>query len=874
MNALESFTRQIEQLRLRYSKQWRRRLKPKRWRKIFGQANISGDAVPAVMQSLKSLLPLGACARSAAEPGFRPSLPSRQTYRAHTPGALVLAVVCLTGAIGHRFYNKPKLDVGTVAPYTIVAPESVMVEDTKTTAENRKAARTGSVPVLAIDPAVNQQIYKNLRRALAAGSELRQMAGLVPFTSDSILSLPVQLYLRKAREADWLAVLAAVKDLPESKQTRRAGSKPPDAKAPWKASLEALRQIARTDGVRGAIKHIRPPLNAAGLQAVAELNAYRLAASPEDFSALVQTVNRARQRYFQAVAALSEPPALGPLKAYDASLFDLSEVAWQEMQQNIYQAADRILVQGIPPGLPEGILKDAVSVQVSAGSNSEGDPQGRKLLLAVLQPNLREDPEQTRRKAEQVAQAVPPVFVTVEKGEVIVQAGQAIGQTDFVLLDYFGKSQREPNWLGLAGFGGVVSLAVAALWVVERRFHPGLRRRDHILLLLLTLSAPLLVALRVPSTSLPAIGLLAGSFYGSAVGATVAGLLAWVLPVGLEIDGICLLASAASAAVGGLISGRLRSREELALLGVAVGLTQGGVYLIATLIVSPSAGLVWYALLSTAALQSLAGLAWSVVALGLSPYLENLFDLVTPIRLAELANPNRPLLKRLAAEAPGTFQHTLFVATLAEAAARELGCNVELVRTGTLYHDIGKMHDPLGFIENQMGGPNKHDEINDPWKSAAIIKKHVTEGVVMARKYRLPAAIQAFIPEHQGTMQIAYFYHQALQLAKENPSLTVREEDFRYDGPIPQSRETGIVMLADSCEAALRSLKDATPEEALNMVNKILRARWQDNQLAESGLTREEMSKIAEIFVQVWQQFNHKRIAYPKAALSPQPAKV
>ncbi len=134
----------------------------------------------------------------------------------------------------------------------------------------------------------------------------------------------------------------------------------------------------------------------------------------------------------------------------------------------------------------------------------------------------------------------------------------------------------------------------------------------------------------------------------------------------------------------------------------------------------------------------------------------------------------------------------------------------------------------------------------------------------MARKFRLPKAIQAFIPEHQGTMLISYFHHQAEQLAKENPTIEVVESDFRYDGPIPQSRETGIVMLADSCEAALRSLKDATREEALAMVNRILRARWQDQQLIDSGLTRAEMSQIAEIFVNVWQQFNHQRIPYPK----------
>jgi putative nucleotidyltransferase with HDIG domain len=244
------------------------------------------------------------------------------------------------------------------------------------------------------------------------------------------------------------------------------------------------------------------------------------------------------------------------------------------------------------------------------------------------------------------------------------------------------------------------------------------------------------------------------------------------------------------------------------------------------------------------------------------------FDVVTTLRLVELANLNRPLLKRLSAETPGTFQHTLAVANLAEAAARELGCHVELVRTGTLYHDIGKMHDPLSFIENQMGGVNKHDQLNDPWLSARIIKKHVTEGLVMARKARLPKAVQAFIPEHQGAMLIAYFYHQAQQQAADDPSIVLDEQDFRYDGPNPQSRETGIVMLADGCEAALRSLKNATPDIAANMIKKIFRARWQEGALATSGLTREDLDRIAEVFVQVWQQSNHQRIAYPNPVAS------
>ena len=386
---------------------------------------------------------------------------------------------------------------------------------------------------------------------------------------------------------------------------------------------------------------------------------------------------------------------------------------------------------------------------------------------------------------------------------------------------------------------------------------------------------------------LPLVGLLTGSFYGQAVGSVVCVLLGLLMPLSLGLDWTPLIAMTMAGVVGALLAGRLRSREEFAFLGLGLGLIQGATYFLLSLISSAAAASVWGTLLGLAMIHSLVGLMWSIVALGLSPYLEHVFDLVTPIRLAELANPNRTLLKRLAAEAPGTFQHTMFVASLAEAAARVLGCNVELVRAGTLYHDIGKMHDPLGFIENQMGGPNKHDELNDPWKSADLIKRHVSEGLVMAKKARLPKAIQAFIPEHQGTMCIAYFHCQAVQQmtqAKEAHQCTgsedsavmtavrspaVREADFRYDGPIPQSRETGIVMLADSCEAALRSLKDATYEEALNMVNRILRARWQDQQLVDSGLTRSEMGKIAEVFVRVWQQVNHQRIVYPKAALPP-----
>ncbi|MBD2073279.1 HDIG domain-containing protein [Phormidium sp. FACHB-592] len=751
-------------------------------------------------------------------------------------------VLVITSAIGHRFYNAPKLDVGKAAPQTIVAPASATVEDAKATEEKRKVARREATSVLMLDQAINQKIEQAIQQQLNQANELRQLAGGFPFAKTATLSNSVQTYLRKASAQDWSEVVMAVNQ----------------ATRPRKRASQELKPTA---------------LDANQQKAFAELRSHRRAVSAADYIALVDTINEARSQYQAALKSLPKLVLPETTPVFDASLLDLSNSEWRRLQTRLLQAVDRILAQGIPSGLPQPLLAEAVRLQVTDWVPTGTETIATNLLLASLQPNLVHDETQTRLSAERAAQDVKPEIVTIKQGEAIVYAGESITTADFALLDHFKLSRRGVDWVGLIGFGVVVGGAVGIYWLVERRFHPGMRRRDRTLIVLLTLSTPLLVALNVPSTNLSAIGLLVGSFYGSPLGIAVAALLAFCLPLGTVLPWSHLLSSAAGGILCGYMAGRLRSREELALLGAAVGVLQGALYLALNVV----SGVGIYTLLGATVIHGLIGLAWSIVAIGVSPYLEQLFDLVTTIRLVELSNPNRPLLKKLAAKTPGTFQHTLFVATLAEAAARALGCNVELVRTGTLYHDIGKMHDPLGFIENQMGGPNKHDLIDNPWKSAAIIKKHVTEGIVMARKYRLPKAVQSFIPEHQGTMLIAYFYHQAQQRSQEavaqgKPAPTVNDADFQYDGPAPRSRETGVVMLADSCEAALRSLKDATPKEALAMINKILRARWQDQQLANSGLTREDMSKIATVFVEVWQQSNHQRIAYPSKPINIQPS--
>jgi cyclic-di-AMP phosphodiesterase PgpH len=782
------------------------------------------------------------------------------------PVSLIIAVVCLTGVVGQRFYNKPELDVGTRAPQTIYAPESAKVPDPKTTEANRRAAQIASVPVLRADAKIARQIDQELERVLAHGSELRRQIEPFPYVAIEILPQSNQRYLRNCSVWEWQSIWARISETTSPKLLPKTGT-PPASKD--EELIESMRNAASGSFSQGLTQIVGHP-SAAAEPAIARLQAYRQKTSQEEFESLIREINLARQRYGTALAKLN-PKTRSPIKPiYTRALFDLSDTEWQVIQDRIYQVKVLMLAQGIPEGLPNELLEQAAKLQLQSIAPDAPNSLATSILVAVLKPNLVLDAEKTRQRSEQAAQAVEMVYASVDRYEPIVLAGEEITQSDFVLLDHFGYVRRTlVNWRGLMGFGGVACLAVGIYWVVERRVLPKARRRDRLLILLLGLSTPLLALLRVPTTSLPAVGLLLGSFYGSTLSSVIVLLLSVLLVIGIgpTLEVSYLISGAIGGLLGGAIAGRIRCREELALLGLGVGLAQGLANTIVNLILSAAAGPVSAVLLGAAGLQALAGVAWSIVAIGISPYLEHLFDVVTPIRLAELSNPNRPLLQRLSREAPGTFQHTLFVASLAEAAAQELRCNVELVRAGTLYHDIGKMHDPLGFVENQMGGPNKHDKMNNPWLSAKIIKKHVSEGQAMARRARLPKAVQAFIPEHQGTMLIAYFYHCAKQNYKGRRQ--VREEDFRYDGPIPQSRETGIVMLADSCEAALRSLDEATPEQALVMVNKILRARWQDNQLVDSGLTRSDLSKIADIFVRVWQQFNHKRIAYPKAILSP-----
>ena len=547
---------------------------------------------------------------------------------------------------------------------------------------------------------------------------------------------------------------------------------------------------------------------------------------------------------------------------------DQDRLAWDNV---VRQAADRMLSQGLVSTLAVDQLREAAGIQLQGDAidNPAARSLASKLLVSSLQgsSNLRTDPNLSKQLIEEqlTKQGIPTI--DVRKGDLITRKGEPISPQAYDVLDFFGKVKREPQPLIWLGRFLEALVACGVMLLVMRRERPGLEVRHALLALGLLLLAQLAklwfqstvspLAVLVPPTLILTEGLGTGC---GLVWMAIAALI-WPLPVNGLGNGRLLIAVAV-ATTGGVIAGRQRSRGQL--LQLAVLLPLGALVSQWVLLQlqpftgwrlwgSPNPGLDE---LSTNAL--LLGLLL-MLSLLMIPMLEGSFGLLTRARLLELADQERPLLRRLSCEAPGTFEHTLMICGLAEEGARAINADVDLIRTGSLYHDVGKLHAPDWFIENQKDGPNPHDALNDPEQSAAVLQAHVDEGLKLAKRHRLPRPIADFIPEHQGTLKMGFFLHKARQI---NPN--IEEKRFRYHGPSPRSKETGILMLADGCEAALRSLPPDTSEaEAKDTVRRIVESRQQDGQLRKSGLSRSEVELVVQAFVKVWRRMRHRRIPYP-----------
>ena len=547
---------------------------------------------------------------------------------------------------------------------------------------------------------------------------------------------------------------------------------------------------------------------------------------------------------------------------------DQQRLAWDNQ---VRKTAERMLSQGLVSSLAVEQLRQASAMQLDTNLMEVESARSVavKLLVSSLQgsSNLRTDPNLSKQLIEEqlTKQGIPTI--EVRKGDLITRKGEPINPQAFDVLDHFGLVRRQARpviWLGR--FTEALA-ACGVMLLVMRRERPGLEVRQALLALCLLLLVQIAklwfqntvspLAVLVPSTLILTEGL--GTSCGL-VWMAVAALI-WPVPVNGLGDGRLIIA-VVIATVGGVIAGRQRSRGQLLQLALLlpIGALMGQWILLQ---LQPLSGWrPWGNLnpgLDELGADALLLGVLLMISLLMIPMLEGSFGLVTRARLLELADQERPLLRRLSCEAPGTFEHTLMICGLAEEGARAVGANVDLIRTGSLYHDVGKLHAPDWFIENQKDGPNPHDALNDPEASAAVLQAHVDEGLKLARRHRLPRPIADFIPEHQGTLKMGYFLHRAKEL-----NADVDEKRFRYHGPTPRSRETAILMMADGCEAALRSLPPDTSEtEAIDTVRRIVESRLLDGQLRKSGLGRAEVELVLQAFVRVWRRMRHRRIPYP-----------
>jgi hypothetical protein len=472
------------------------------------------------------------------------------------------------------------------------------------------------------------------------------------------------------------------------------------------------------------------------------------------------------------------------------------------------------------------------------------------------------DHEATEAERQKAAQNVEKVIY--KKGQYIVQDGQPVTEEQIAMLKELGLLKDELFDVPLVvGLGLLILVLEIAGMLYIHYFEKELADQPHMFILIslvvcltlgvsygmsvvnqylmpVAMSALLLTVLIKPRIAFfvnVLLAVLVGIMTRGQLGVVVAGLLGGM--------------------TGIFIAHRSQQRNGLFLAGL--GASAASMLSIAgyELIVSGS----WWAALRSSLWGGGSGVLAAVLAVGTLPIWENVFGIITPIRMIELSNPNHPLLKRLLREAPGTYHHSIIVANLAENAAQAVGANGLLARVGAYYHDVGKLNRPYYFRENQLTSENPHDKLN-PTLSTNIITSHTKDGVKLAQKYRIPKVIQDFILQHHGTTPVIYFYHTA-----KNNNKDVRLDDFRYTGPKPQSPETAIVMLADTVEAAVRTLPDPTPGKIEGLIRRLIKERLEDGQLDECHLTLKDLDSIATAFKDVLCGIFHERVEYPDVDL-------
>jgi cyclic-di-AMP phosphodiesterase PgpH len=499
----------------------------------------------------------------------------------------------------------------------------------------------------------------------------------------------------------------------------------------------------------------------------------------------------------------------------------------------------------------------------------------RLVLIRFFQPNLEYDEMQTEGARERARAAVDPMKGTVLRGERIVGAHEQIGEQEEERLrayqaeltrrgqDAFGQPGTAGRAIGAILYNALILGIFGALLFFFRRELYGEWRSLVLFAVLAVIVAAAGAAIArtgLPQELIPVtfaaliVAVLWDGRLGLMLALTLSLLIAGQTPfLGLTAPFTVALGGAAAAFSVKIVQRRSKTWVFISIISCAY---------IASAI---TMGLMRSRDVSEIALSAGWGITNAIVAsllaIGFLPLLESVTGITTDQTLLELSDLNRNVLKRLSLEAPGTYAHTINVANLAEAASHSIGANGLLARVGAYYHDIGKLVKPQYFIENQPRGRNPHDKLK-PSMSSTIIRSHVMEGIKLADADNIPEAVKRFIPEHHGTQHISFFYNRAKEA---DPDAQLNPSDFSYAGPKPQTKETAILMLADTVESAARVLQDPTPTRIREMVNRLVQAKIADGQLDQSPLTLREIDLINESLVSVLTGMYHHRIDYPSA---------
>ena len=551
------------------------------------------------------------------------------------------------------------------------------------------------------------------------------------------------------------------------------------------------------------------------------------------------------------------------LRATDQQMADLNE--------NITSAVENTLNTTIR----EGYVNESIQyLQQIIGYKTDIDLLQNvvtPILRKVIRPNMVIDQEATEKLRDEARAAVEPVIY--KQGQNIVVARERVTANQLEMLRSLGMLDDDNvDIMMYVGAVLLVALSIAvlvlALYLFDRETLQSPRRLI-ILMLIQCVTLGLCILGQLIHTYLsPALlsammltGLLSANT-GVAGALSVSVLVSALIAGGDTTFGAAMVNLLLTAFISGLLAvGIIRRRpyrQQVLLCGILTAIANIVIILTIGFMTNTSIADVFANALWSAGSALLA----SVLCIALDPLVETFFHLATPAKLLELSNPNHPLLRRLLIEASGTYHHSIIVANLAEAAAEAVGGNPLLARAGAYFHDIGKLKRPLYFKENQIGD-NPHEHTN-PYVSAAIVTAHTRDGLIMAQQYRLPQEIQDIIVEHHGDTPVMFFYHKALQ---EADGQAVDIADFRYDGRRPQSKESAIIMLADTVEAAVRSMHDPTPQKIREFIAKLVRGKLDDGQLDNAPLTLRDITRICEAFATVLNGVFHERIEYP--AISP-----